>query len=42
MGQTQPSVSIMYMCTFIYSKPIGFFLVNSLVEEIAEMKGYSR
>jgi hypothetical protein len=42
MGQTQPSVSIIYMCMLIYFNPPGFFLVHSVKEEIAEMKGYSR
>jgi hypothetical protein len=43
MGQTQPltqpSISIIYMCMFIYTNPLGFFLVNSVIEKIAEMKG---
>ncbi len=46
MGQTQPStqpsVSIIYMFMFIYSNLLGFFLVHSVKDEIAEMKGYSR
>ncbi len=34
------SVSVIYLCMFIYSDPLGFFSINSLEEE-AEMKGYS-
>jgi hypothetical protein len=32
------SVSIIYMCMLIYSNPPGFFLVHSVIEEIADMK----
>ncbi len=31
-----------YMCMFIYSNLPRLFLAHSVIEEIAEMKGYSR